>query len=229
MPRGAISLDPRLETIAAMCGVCVSLADIGTDHGRLGAYMLQTGMCKTVQFTDISEPSLMKAKRLLATLGIADRARFLVGDGAQALEQSPDAAVIAGMGGETIAGIISRGRTMLADARIVVQPNVAAADVRRQLCASGYAICDERIVRDGRRLYVVIAAEPGDMRLNEFQLTAGPVLMERKPDTLFDYADFRLRVIRKALAGAERGGRDGAPLRSEREIWEEVTAWRRRD
>ena len=227
MPRAAISLDPRLETIAALCGSCDLLADIGTDHGRLGAYMLQTGLCKTVQFTDISEPSLMKAKRLLATLGIADQARFLVGDGALALEQSPDTAVIAGMGGETIADIISRGRTMLADARIVVQPNVAVEVVRRQLCASGYSICDERIVRDGRRLYAVIAAEPGDMKLDEFQLTVGPVLMEQKPDTLFDYADFRLRVARKALAGAEAGGHGGAQLRREIGIWEEVAAWRR--
>lgn len=227
MPRAAISLDPRLETIAALCGSCDSLADIGTDHGRLGAYMLQTGMCKTVQFTDISEPSLMKARQLLATLEISDRARFLVGDGALALEKSPNTAVIAGMGGETIAGIISRGRTMLADARIVVQPNVAVEDVRVQLCASGYAICDERIVRDGRRLYVVIAAEPGNMKLDELQLTVGPVLMKQKPDTLFDYADFRLRVAKKALAGAESGGRDGAQLRREMEIWEEVAAWRR--
>ena len=136
-------------------------------------------------------------------------------------------AVIAGMGGETISGIIARGRRDLADARIVLQPNVAADDVRRTLCECGYAICDENIVRDGRRLYVIIAAEPGSMQLNDMQLAVGPVLMEKKPDTLFDYAEFRLRVARKALKGQESGGHDGAQLRDEIALWEEVASWRK--
>ena len=58
MPRVSISIDPRLTAIAQMCGECAMLADIGSDHGRLGAYMLQTGMCRKVQLTDISAPSL---------------------------------------------------------------------------------------------------------------------------------------------------------------------------
>ena len=229
MPRAAISLDIRLETIAGMCGSCRTLADIGTDHGRLGAYMLQTGLCENVHFTDISASSLSKARELLATLGLTGHARFLVGDGALALEESPDVAVIAGMGGETIAGIIARGRTMLADARIVVQPNVAVEAVRAQMCESGYRIIDETVVRDGRRLYNIVAAEPGEMQLDEMQRIVGPVLMEKRTEGLFDYASFRLRVIRKALAGVENGGHDGAQLRDELRIWEEAAAWQRQD
>ena len=227
MPRPALSLDPRLEKIAELCGRCVSFADIGTDHGRLGAYMLQTGLCERVQFIDISEMSLMKAKRLLSTLGLAGKASFLVGDGAKALAEKADVAVIAGMGGETISGIIARGRDELADARLVLQPNVAAEDVRRQLTESGYAIRDEAVVRDGRRLYIIIAAEPGSMELNDMQLTVGPVLMEKKPDTLFEYADFRIRVAKKAMAELEKGGHDGSRLAAELALWEEVASWRR--
>jgi len=227
MPRPALSLDPRLEKIAELCGRCVSFADIGTDHGRLGAYMLQTGLCERVQFTDISEMSLMKAKRLLSTLGLAGKASFLVGDGAKALAEKADVAVIAGMGGETISGIIARGRDELADARLVLQPNVAAEDVRRQLAESGYAIHDEAVVRDGRRLYIIIAAEPGSMELNDMQLTVGPVLMEKKPDTPFEYADFRIRVAKKAMAELEKGGYDGSRLAAELALWEEVASWRR--
>lgn len=227
MPRAAISLDPRLEKIAEFSGKCTSFADIGTDHGRLGAYMLQTGLCERVQFTDISEPSLMKAKRLLSTLGLAEKASFLVGDGANALAERPDVAVIAGMGGETISGIIRRGRDIFADARLILQPNVGAEDVRRQLCESGYAIRDEAVVRDGRRLYVIISAEPGSMQLDEFALSVGPVLMEKRPDSLFEYTDFRLRVARKALSGLEKGGHSGEELKKEISLWEEVAAWQR--
>ena len=229
MPRAAISLDPRLEKIAELCGKCTFFADIGTDHGRLGAYMLQTGLCREVQFTDISEPSLMKARKLLATLGIADKALFLTGDGAMALEHAPETAVIAGMGGDTIAGIIARGREYLADARLVLQPNVDSRAVRMQLCESGYRIVDEAVVRDGRRLYVIIAAEPGSMELDGFAATVGPVLMKKRPDGLFEYAAFRLRVAEKALEGVRKGGQDDAGLRREVQIWEEVASWQKQD
>ena len=145
----------------------------------------------------------------------------------KALAEKADVAVIAGMGGETISGIIARGRDELADARLVLQPNVAAEDVRRQLVESGYAIRDEAVVRDGRRLYIIIAAEPGSMELNDMQLTVGPVLMEKKPDTLFEYADFRIRVAKKAMAELEKGGHDGSRLAAELALWEEVASWRR--
>ena len=63
--RGKIALDPRLSMIARMVGACECCADIGCDHGRLGAFLLQSGQCRRVQLTDISEPSLDKAKRLI--------------------------------------------------------------------------------------------------------------------------------------------------------------------
>ena len=57
-----------------------------------------------------------------------------------------------------------------------------------------------------------------------------PKLLERMPDELLPYAQFRLRVAKKALSGAEAGG-DGEQARAlgrEMEIWEEVLACLRR-
>ena len=79
--RGEIALDPRLSMIARMVGSCACCADIGCDHGRLGAFLLQTGQCKALQMTDISGPSLDKARALMDNLDMADRVRFSVGDG----------------------------------------------------------------------------------------------------------------------------------------------------
>jgi tRNA (adenine22-N1)-methyltransferase len=227
MPRVSITIDPRLTAIAGMCGKCAMLADIGTDHGRLGAYMLQTGMCQSVQLTDISAPSLEKARLLIGKLGLNERTRFCVGDGALALDETPDVAVIAGMGGETIARIVESGGEKLGAARLVTQPNVAAPFLREKLAGNGYAITDERIVRDGGRLYVMIAAQKGEARYSEFELNVGPVLMKTRPDALFDYASFRLRVAGKALAGIRAGGGDDGAMLREKEIWEEVLGWQR--
>ncbi len=219
-----IVLDSRLSMIASLVGSCESCADIGCDHGRLGAFLLQRGLCQRIVLTDVSEPSLRKARTLIALMGLGARATFCVGDGAAALPGPVDAVVIAGMGGASIARIICEGRKKLGEARLVLQPNVAAPQLRSTLCAQGYAIYDEKVVRDKRRLYVVIAAKPGRASCSEQELTVGPVLLEKKPPELMPYAQFRLRVARKALEGASAAG-DAAqmePLEREIAIWEEV-------
>ena len=227
---GIIALDPRLSMIADLVGECACCADIGCDHGRLGAFLLQSGRCQRVMLADISAPSLMKARLLIDRLGLGGRAEFCVGDGARALTGPVNAAVIAGMGGETISKIIAAGRDMLGDARLVLQPNVAVPQLRSTLSAQGYAITEERVVRDGGRCYVVIQAEPGKSDYGLKERIVGPVLLRRMPAELLPYAQFRLRVAQKAHAGALTSGDAGqiAPLAVEIEIWEEVCACLRR-
>lgn len=221
-----ISLDPRLSAIAEMLGTCACCADIGSDHGRLGAFLLQNHRCARVCMTDISAPSLEKARKLIALTGLEARAAFCVGDGARALEERVDAAVIAGMGGETIAEIVESAGGKLDGARLILQPNVAAPALRRRLNACGWTIEDEALVRDGRRIYLILAAVQGLQALSAQEYEVGPVLIRRRPPLLNDYAQFRLRVARRALHGAEGGG-DGASagaLRREIAIWEEIEA-----
>ena len=221
-----ITLDPRLSMIAGLVGRCESYADIGCDHGRLGAFLLKNGFVRRAQLTDISGDSLKKARRLVGLLGLTDRVDFRVGDGAKALIDPPDVTVIAGMGGTLIAKIVREGREHLGTSRLVLQPNVAAPELRLALTECGYRISDERVAKDGRRNYVIIAAEPGEASYTERELVVGPILLHRMPDELAPYAAFRLRVAKKALTGAVRGGDEGqvAALEHEIDIWEEVMA-----
>ena len=221
-----ITLDPRLSMIAGLVGSCESYADIGCDHGRLGAFLLKNGHVRHAQLTDISEDSLKKARRLAGLLGLSDRVDFRVGDGAKALIDIPGVTVIAGMGGTLIAKIVREGREHLGTSRLVLQPNVAAPELRQALMECGYRVTDERVAKDGRRNYVIIAAEPGEASYTERELVVGPILLHRMPDELAPYAAFRLRVAKKALAGAVHGGDDPqvAALKHEIEIWEEVMA-----
>ena len=221
-----ISLDPRLSRIAELVGTCECCADIGSDHGRLGAFLLQSGQCRRMVLTDISGASLSKARKLIALMDLEARTGFCVGDGALAIDCSVDAAVIAGMGGETIASIVEESAGRLHGARLILQPNVALASLRRRLNKSGWRIVDEDLVRDGRRIYPILVAVEGEQRLNDLQAEAGPVLLERRPPLLADYAAFRLRVARKALSGAQQGGdaKNIEELRREINLWEEVEA-----
>ena len=225
--RAGLHLDARLSCIAELIGSAETVADIGCDHGRLGAYLLQKDIARRVVFTDISEPSLEKARQLVERLWLADRAVFGVGDGAFALREAPDAAVIAGMGGETMAGVIERGQAILRDARLVLQPGLDHPILRRALADLGYRIADERIVRAAGRLYIAILAERGTAEYSPEDLVIGPVLRRERPALLGDFAAFRIRVLKKALAGAEAGGDEAsaAQAREELRIWEDNGPW----
>lgn len=222
----SISLDPRLGEIAKMVGRCAHCADIGSDHGRLGAFLLQNHRCEQLTFTDLSAISLEKAKRLIRLIGLSDRASFCIGDGAQALTEHVDVAVIAGMGGETIAGIIRDACGHLDSARLILQPNVAVPQLRIALNASGYRITDERLVRDGRRIYVIIEAQPGRQTLSDTEAEVGPILLVQRPALLEAYAALRLRVAKRALEGARLGKEEAGSLVlcREIEIWKGVVS-----
>lgn len=219
-----VVLDARLSTIAEMVGRCGVYSDIGCDHGRLGAFLLQQGWVDHAILMDISDPSLDKARALVRLIGLEDKTTFLVGDGADPLDREVDCVVIAGMGGTTAAGIVERGREKFGSARLILQANVAIPELRAKLVSIGYRISDERVVRDGRRHYIIIEAIPGNAEYSEQELMVGPVLLREKPEMLAAYADFRLRVARKALAGAEHGEEHEViqTLRKEIEIWEDV-------
>jgi len=216
-----ISLDPRLSKIAEMLGTCSVCADIGSDHGRLGAFLLQNGQCSKVYLTDISAPSLDKARKLCALIGFKDEVQFRVGDGALALDAKADKVVIAGMGGETIADIIENSDGRLEGAVLLLQPNVAAPQLRRRLNKAGWKIVDEALAKDGRRIYPIIKAVQGVQALSEEEIEAGPVILKNKPEELREYAAFRIRVAKKALSGAE----NGAAEENIRELKREITVW----
>lgn len=221
-----IVLDPRLSMIAEMVGRCASYADIGCDHGRLGAFLLQRDWVSRAVLMDISDPSLDKARALIRLLGLEERVHFCACDGADGLSEAVDAVVIAGMGGTTAAQIVERGREKFGEARLILQANVAIPELRRRLNGAGYRIFDERIVRDGRRQYVVMEASPGEQSCDLREQIVGPVLLRKRPGELADYAAFRLRVARKALSGAEKGGDEDEirALGEEIGVWEDVQA-----
>ena len=218
-----IELDERLSMLYNMVPPCAAAADIGADHGFLGARLLESGKCARVEFLDISEPSLKKAWRLIRRCSLLDRADFTVGDGVAALKNPADAVVIAGMGAPTISGIVERGLSRLERARLIMQPNIGADRLRADLMRMGFAICDEMIVRAGGRFYVAMAAERGQAAYTEKELLAGPVLLVKRPADFAGYVQFRLRVQRKAYAGAVKGEAENAEaLAHEIALWEEI-------
>ena len=159
-----IALSPRLMRVASFIPRGARVADVGTDHARLPLWLVQNGVCERVTATDLSAGPLGRAERLVSKCGLLDRVRLMRADGLAGLEGEIDRAVIAGMGGDVISGILARAPWLREEGvALILQPMTAAEVLRAFLQNSGYAITAESLVKEGRRLYQIIAAAPGQM------------------------------------------------------------------
>lgn len=163
-----IQLDERLSAIAALVLEAIQgrekpcAADIGCDHGQLTAHLLMR--CPELQMiaSDVSAPSLEKAKKLLAANGLSDRACVTVADGLAGIDRPVDAIVIAGMGAETILRIVKEGKEKIGDAALIVQSNVDLPLLRTELAHEGFRIEKEVFTRAGGRRYVTMLVRTGE-------------------------------------------------------------------
>lgn len=187
-------LDERLKTVFELFPACDVGADIGADHGRLSCNLLAQGKTKHMLVTDISIPSLEKAKQLLCIHGLDDRADFCQGDGLNALERPAGGIAICGMGGEVIRHILLAGKERLHGASVVISPQTDIPLVRETVSEIGYHINGEEAVLSSGRYYVIMKAEPGQVYYSEKELFLGPVLMKNQHESTHGYYSWRYDV-----------------------------------
>lgn len=213
--------DRRVRAIVDLVPVCGCAADVGTDHGKIGAQLLLSGKCGKVIFSDISAPSLEKAKKLAEEKGLREKADFCVADGLEGLPCPVDSIVIAGMGGLNIRDIIVNGKEAVGNAKLILQPNTEIAGLRLALCENGFRITDEAVAREGKRFYVIICAAKGQMQLDETELFAGPILLKSSDKEVRAYYAVRLETAEKLVREVESAGseRNLKELKKETEIW----------
>ena len=157
-------LSDRLQLIADQIQKGETMADIGTDHGFLPIYLREEDICPQVIMTDISEPSLQKAKGYAGAFQFGSEMDFRAGNGLQVLESGEvDNVVIAGMGGilmtEILGDDIAKSRSFK---RFVFQPRNHSEILRWWLTKNGFIITDNLLVREGKFICEIIVARPAD-------------------------------------------------------------------
>ncbi len=170
-------LDPRLQTCFDLVSGEGTVCDVGTDHALLAAELINSGKCGRVIASDIKEGPLEAAARTIERYGIADKVSLVLSDGLESvpLEGVSDV-VIAGMGGETIADIIGDCDCSDSDnIRWILQPMTKPEHLRKKLHEYALHITEERAVKDGDKLYVIMVAEydPDFRYLTEFDALYG--------------------------------------------------------
>ena len=154
-------LDKRLSAVAALVRPGSRVADIGTDHAYLPVYLVEQGICPSAIASDIGAGPLEAARHTVTAAGLTREISCRLGNGLDTV--SPDEVediAIAGMGGETIAAILEAAPWVKdARLRLILQPMTHAEDLRRWLLTNGFSVREEHLIRDGRHLYPVLAAE----------------------------------------------------------------------
>ena len=183
-------LDARLRCAADLVPHCSVAADIGADHGRLACYLLSNNICDRMIVSDISADSLGKSKRLLMLHGLDRRAKLVVADGLDAINEPVDAVVIAGMGGRTIAAIL-RNYDKIGDARLIVSAHTEMHLLRQKLYEYGFCFESETVVRANGRFYTVVSSRRGQAEYSLRQLYTG---IELRGECVTEYLQWRYDV-----------------------------------
>lgn len=206
-------MDKRLEAIAALVRPGSRIADIGTDHAYLPVSLVGSGKCPSALACDVREGPLQNAKKAVDAAGLADRIECRLGDGLSVVgADEADEAVIAGMGGETIAAILSACPWAAEPGRqYLLQPMTHAEDLRRYLLANGFIIERELTVAVGRHVYLIMETEAAGAPLREDEVAAWLGRIGAEEPTPSDLA--YLRLVRRRLQNRLRAEEDAADIR----------------
>lgn len=152
-----ISLDKRLSVLAEEMTPGGYGVDVGTDHGYLAVYLVQSGRAARMLATDVNIRPLQSAEHCIAENGLSDRVSVKLTDGLSGLDLSEITDIfIAGMGGILISEILSARHPL--SQKLVLQPMTQAPALRQWLCENGYRIERERCAVSAGKAYSVITA-----------------------------------------------------------------------
>lgn len=203
-------LDDRLQALADFVSEGSRVADIGTDHGYLSIALVQAGKADFVVASDKNAGPFEAATRAVQEAGLMDTISVRLGDGLATLQPGEvDTVCIAGMGGVLMTEILEASPEVVAQlTTLILQPQSAAAELRRWLYRKHWHIADESLAIADGRIYEIIKAERGRRKMpEEILLEIGPVLWEKKPPLLRHHIESLLFQQRRVAAGMEKSKR----------------------
>ncbi|MGE7759228.1 tRNA (adenine(22)-N(1))-methyltransferase [Peribacillus sp. NPDC097895] len=227
-------LSKRLERVAIHIQKGSILADIGSDHAYLPCYAVNNGLCDHAIAGEVVEGPYQSARRQVAITGLEGKIEVRKGDGLEVL--NPDEATcitICGMGGTLISSILESGKGKLGKAeRLILQPNVGAANVRSWLIDNGWELSGEEVLEEDGKIYEILIAEKGDplrpYRANmQTGLMFGPYLMAQFSDTFIKKWQLEKKHLERIIEQLDESGRSGLEtkrneLKSQVSVIEEV-------
>ena len=203
-----IILSERLTAIAAAVPHSKRVFDIGSDHGYIGAYLLENGIAETLIATDIRESPANRTRNFLSERGLSARSQVFCTDGVRGLTlEADDTVLICGMGGYAIIDILAdilktQDRCILKHVSFLLQPQKSLVECRLFLYQNGFSLHDETLCFDRGKWYVIFHVNYSDISEQIPSLTElflGPCLMKKKQCR--EYLLYQQQVLQKIILG----------------------------
>lgn len=205
----------RLELIASLAKNGVGVADVGTDHAYIPIMMRKSGYKGNIIAGDINECPLEKARISLENAGLSDSVELVLCDGLSGIDSSKvDTVIVAGMGGDTITGILDRGLYDMpewasrSDYKLILQPVTKPEILRFWLVNNGFIITSEMQTEENGMLYQIICAQPGESpKYKDAELYTGRLEQIRDSkyfDKLLSMHIKRFKAAADSLQNAEK-------------------------
>ncbi len=192
-----MKLTPRLKVIADFVPEGSKVADIGTDHAYIPVYLAREKSVDRLIASDINEGPLDSAKSYISASGLDGRIQIRLGNGMKVLKRDEvDTVIIAGMGGLLISEIMEDSKEICESVeRFILQSMVGMVELRQYLESNGYLVSDEKLVKEGKKLYQILLVEKGNEKVeDDIYYEFSKKLVENK-DPLFE--EFVSRKIKK--------------------------------
>lgn len=159
-------LDSRLSLCASFVRRNAKVADIGTDHAYLPVWLCKKGIASSALACDIGQEPLQNGIKTIERYNASHMVQTRLCSGLSAVSgDEADDIVIAGMGGETIAEIISQWKYSRDKSKhFILQPMTKINELIDFLYSNGFEILKQSCCKEKKLYTVILAAYTGHKR-----------------------------------------------------------------
>ena len=193
-------LSLRLQAIHDMLPKGV-IADIGSDHGKLMIALFKSGKLIKGYAIENKKGPYQRLVKSLEEAELIDKIIPLFSDGIEDLPPEVKHIVLAGMGGDLIIDILKKHPEKLKlISTIVVDAHGAVAKVREEISQMGFAIAEEKMIKEDDKYYEIIKFIKADIAsYSDQDLEFGPILRTEKSMTFKEKYIHRIEEINNLL------------------------------
>ena len=222
----AKNLSQRLLTVAKYVPKGARLADIGSDHAYLPAYLALQEQISFGIAGEVVKGPYQNAVNEIQKEGLSGQITARLANGLAAIQADDqiDTITICGMGGPLICEILTAGKEKLAHhPLLILQPNVGEKNVRDWLSANNYRIeAEEIIAEDGHIYEIIVACYTRDTVVyTPKELLFGPCLLTKVGEVFQAKWHKELTKKKKVLAQLENA--KGDLLAKKMQLQKEIT------
>ncbi len=213
-----MKLSPRLQAIADYVHKGAVVADIGTDHGYIPVYLVSKEISSKIIATDINVGPLENANSYINKKSFGGIIETRLGNGLECLlPNEVDTVIIAGMGGLLIAEILESSKDIAGTINnFILQPMTASEDLRRYLINNKYKIQDEKLAKEGSKIYEIMLVSHGEDKIEKnIYYEVGKKLVENKDKHLQEFVKNKIIKTEKILNTLEDKESEEGKLRYE--------------